>query len=93
MAFARANWQPLGGMAKRGNAPALWSYKTTDALTDVDGAGYFNDVSDDVTVGDMIYSFASTSGTATASWHVVVSNASGVVDVADGNAMAVVDSD
>ena len=92
MAFARANWQPIGGMSKRGNAPAIWSYTTTDAKTVVDAAAYFNDVSDDVTVGDMIYSYASTGGTATASWHVVLSNAAGVVDVSDGNVMAVTDT-
>jgi len=93
MAFARAGWSPIGGQAKKGNAPAMWSYSTTDAKTVVDGAGYFNDVSDDVSVGDIIYSWASSDGTATSSWHVVVSNASGVVDVGDGNVMAVTDSD
>ena len=93
MAFDRDNWQPIGGQSKKGRAPSLWSYTTTDAKTVVDGEGYFNAVSGDVTVGDLIYSFASTGGTATASWHVVVSNASGVVDVADANALAVSDSD
>ena len=93
MAFARAGWQPLGGQSKKGTAPALWSYTTTDAHTVVRAAGYFNDVSQDVTVGDLIYSWASTGGTATASWHVVVSNASGVVDVGDAVTIAVTDSD
>lgn len=93
MAFDRANWSPIGGQSKRGKAPQIWSYKTTDAKTAVDGAGYFNAVSDDVVVGDLIYSFASTAGTATASHHVVLSNASGVVDVGDGVTIAVTDSD
>jgi hypothetical protein len=93
MAFSRTGWQPIGGQAKKGVAPAMWSYTSTDAKTDIDAAGYFNDVSDDVTVGDIIYSWASTGGTATASWHVVVSNASGVVDVGDAVAVAVTDSD
>jgi hypothetical protein len=93
MAFDRANWSPIGGQSKRGKAPQMWSYKTTDAKTVVDGAGYFNAVSDDVVVGDLIYSFASTAGTATASHHVVLSNASGVVDVGDGVTIAVTDSD
>ena len=77
----------------KGSAPQMWSYTSTDAKTDIDGAGYFNAVSDDVTVGDLIYSFASTGGTATASHHVVVSNASGVVDCGDGVTIAVTDSD
>ena len=93
MAFDRTNWGVIGNEAKSGISPVMWGYKTTDAKTVVDGAGYFNSVAEDVTVGDIIYSFASTGGTATASFHVVVSNASGVVDVGDANAMAVTDSD
>ena len=93
MAFARTGWGPIGGQSKKGNAPAMWAYTSTDAKTAIDAAGYFNDVSDDVTVGDIIYSWASTGGTATASWHVVVSNASGVVDVGDGVTIAVTYSD
>ena len=93
MAFSRTNWGVIGNEAKSGTSPVMWGYKTTDAKTDVDAAGYFNSVSEDVTVGDIIYSFASTGGTATASFHVVVINASGVVDVGDANAMAVTDSD
>jgi hypothetical protein len=93
MAFSRTNWGVIGNEAKSGLSPVMWGYSTTDAKTDVDGAGYFNSVAEDVTVGDIIYSFASTGGTATASFHVVLSNASGVVDVSDGNVMAVTDSD
>ena len=93
MAFARASRSPGGGQSKKGTAPNMWSYKTTDAKTAVDGAGYFNAVSGDVSIGDLIYSFASTGGTATASHHVVLSNAAGVVDVGDGVTIAVSDSD
>lgn len=93
MAFSRAGWGPIGGQSMKGSVPAMWSYTSTDAKTDIDASGYFNNVSDDVTVGDIIYSWASTGGTATASWHVVVSNASGVVDVGDGVTIAVTDSD
>ena len=93
MAFSRDGWGPIGGQSRRGNAPQIWSYTTTDAHTVVRVAAYFNDVSDEVAVGDLIYSWASTGGTATASWHVVVSNASGVVDVGDAVSIAVTDSD
>ena len=93
MAFARAGWGPIGGQSMRGSVPAMWSYTSADAKTAIDAAGYFNSVSDDVSVGDIIYSQASTGGTATASWHVVVSNAAGVVDVGDGVTIAVTDSD
>lgn len=92
MAFLRANFSPVGGQAKKGSAPCIWSYTTPDAKTVVDAAGYFNDVSGDLSIGDIIYSWATNAGTQTASWHVVVSNASGVCDVSDGNVMAVTDS-
>jgi|TARA_Y100000401_G_scaffold117393_1_gene125993 hypothetical protein len=93
MAFSRDGWSPIGGQSKRGSAPQMWSYTSTDAHTAIRAAGYFNDLSDEVAVGDIIYSWASTGGTATASWHVVVSNASGVVDVGDAVTVAVTDSD
>ena len=54
MAFSRTGWQPIGGQAKSGVAPAMWSYTSTDAKTDIDAAGYFNDVAEDVSVGDII---------------------------------------
>ena len=53
----------------------------------------FNDVSTDVSVGDLIYVHASTGGTRTYSLHPVVSNASGVVDIGDGTAISATDSD
>jgi hypothetical protein len=93
MAFSRTGWGPIGGQSRKGTQPQIWSYGTTDAQTVVRVAAYFNDVSDDVQVGDLIYSWASSGGTATASHHVVVSNASGVVDVADAVVIAVTDSD
>jgi hypothetical protein len=93
MAFDRDGWNPIGGQSRKGNAPAMWSYTSTDAHTAIDAAGYFNNVSDEVQVGDIVYVWASTGGTATASWHVVVSNASGVVDVADAVTIAVADND
>ena len=45
MAFSRTGWTPLGGQSKKGNAPAMWGYKTTDAQTVVRVAAYFNSVS------------------------------------------------
>lgn len=93
MAFARAGWNPIGGQSKKGSAPQVWSYTTTDAVGTVDGAGYFNDVSDDVAVGDIIMSVTSTGGTLASSIHTVVSNASGVVDISDGTSISQTDSD
>lgn len=93
MAFARAGWNPIGGHSKKGTAPQMFTYTTTDAVATVNTSGYFNDVSDDVAVGDVIISVTSTGGTLASSIHTVVSNASGVVDVSDGTTIAQTDTD
>ena len=93
MAFSRTGWNPIGGQSKKGVAPQLFTYTTTDAVTVVDGEGYFNSVSDDVSVGDVIISVTSTGGTLASSIHTVASNASGVVDVTNGTSIAQTDSD
>ena len=93
MAFDRTGWSPAGANSKKGLAPQMWTYTSTDAKTDIDASGYFNDVSTDVSVGDLIYVHASIGGTRTYSLHPVVSNASGVVDIGDGTAISATDSD
>ena len=94
MAFARSGWGPLGGQAKAGQTPALYVYTTTDAHTAVDASGYFNDLSDTLSVGDMIMVHGATGGTRTVTMHIVVSNSSGTVDISDGTTIgAVSDSD
>jgi hypothetical protein len=93
MAFARAGWNPIGGQSKKGTAPQLFTYTTTDTVATLNTAAYFNDVSEDVSVGDVIISVTSTGGTLASSIHTVVSNASGVVDVSDGTTIAQTDSD
>ena len=94
MAFVRDDFSPLGGQAKAGNTPALYVYTTTEAQTAVRASGYFNDLSDTLSVGDMIIVHGATGGTRTVTMHIVVSNASGVVDVGDGTTIgAVADSD
>ena len=69
----------------------MWSYKSADAIADVNTEGYFNDASDVLKVGDLIYVFDS--NTPTANLVVVLSNASGVVDVSNGESISVSDSD
>ena len=91
MAYAEIGLQPLGGQSKAGNAPQMWSYKSADAIADVNTEGYFNDASDVLKVGDLIYVFDS--NTPTANLVVVLSNASGVVDVSNGESISVSDSD
>ena len=91
MAYAEIGLQPIGGQSKAGNAPQMWSYKSADAIADVNTEGYFNDASDVLKVGDLIYVYDS--NTPTANLVVVLSNASGVVDVSNGQSITVADSD
>tara|TARA_R110000850_G_scaffold90678_1_gene193054 strand:- start:1259 stop:1540 length:282 start_codon:yes stop_codon:yes gene_type:complete len=93
MAFSRDGWNPIGGQSKKGTAPQMYSYTSTDAIADLNSAAYFNDVSDEVSVGDLIYCVTSTGGTAVATLVYVLSNAAGVVDVNDGTTLAATDSD
>lgn len=93
MAYSKDNLQPIGGQAKAGNAPQMWSYTApgTDAIADINTEGYFNNASDVLKVGDLVYIWDSSVPTATLS--VVLSNASGVVDISDGTTIAVTDTD
>lgn len=96
MAYSSAGLQRIG--PQNSNAPTLWSYATTDALTTVDGSGYFNDAAALLQVGDWI--FVSSSST----WGIHIVNANtrdltasppveGVVDVTNALAAGTVDSD
>jgi len=94
MAYSTDGFGALAGQGRAGDLPALYVYTTTDAQTAVDASGYFNTLSDTLKVGDMIIVHGSTGGTRTVTMHIVVSNASGVVDVSDGTVIGVVtDSD
>jgi len=93
MAYTKDNLQPIGGQAKAGNAPQMWSYTApgTDAIADINPEGYFNSASDVLKVGDLIHVWDSSVPTSTLV--TVLSNASGVVDVSDGTALSVADAD
>jgi len=73
--------------------PTMWGYSTTDATAAVDSSGYFNGVSGDVQVGDIIMANTSTGGTLAAGFYLVSANASGVVDVNDALVVNATDSD
>jgi len=90
MAYSSTGWNVIGA-AKKGNAPSMYTYTSADAIADVNTSGYFNDLSDTLAVGDII--FVHDSATPTMSIVVVLSNASGVVDVSDGQAITVADAD
>lgn len=88
MAYALSGLQQVG---PGGNAPRIWVYSTTDAIATVNTAGYFNNASDLLQVRDII--FVCDTNTPTTHLVSVLSNASGVVDVSDGTAIAETDSD
>ena len=96
MAYSSAGLQRIG--PQNSNAPTIWTYATSDALTTVDGAGYFNSAAGLLQVGDWI--FVSSSST----WgiHIVNANSrdlaasppvSGVVDVSNAVSFGSIDSD
>lgn len=91
MAYSETGLQPIGGQAKAGNAPQMWSYSSADAIATVNTSGYFNSAADLLKVGDLIYVYDS--ATPTASLAVVLSNTGTVVDVSDGTSIAVTDAD
>ena len=76
-----------------GTAPGIHAYTTPDSQADINTAGYFNSVSATVAIGDLIYVWAVNAGTQVALFTHVLSNAAGVVDVADGTVLAATDSD
>lgn len=92
MAFEIANFQPIGGQAKAGNAPQMFSYTapTADAIADIDDSGYFNEVADVLKVGDVIY--VSDTSVPTASLVIVLSNTGTVVDTGNATALTVTNS-
>ena len=92
MAYSATGFSTIGA-SKAGNSPALYAYKTTDALADVNTTGYFNALSTSLFVGDLIFCVTSTGTTAVASIVYVLSNSAGVVDVNDGTVFANTDTD
>ena len=93
MAFSRDGWNPIGGQSKKGSAPQIFSYTSLDSVADANSEGYFNAVSDEVAVGDMIFANTSPGSTLVATLLYVLSNASGVVDVNNGTTLANTDGD
>ena len=92
MAFSKDGLMLVAG-SKAGNAPQMWTYKTNDLATEVDGSGYFNAVASILKVGDVIYVHADADSTPAFGFHVVTSNTGGVVDVTNATVVGDVDSD
>ncbi|MCG8343529.1 MAG: hypothetical protein MI685_00010 [Chlorobiales bacterium] len=99
MAFVLKNLNPIGGQSKQNGstsdegAPAMWSYITDDTQAVVNTSGYFDEASNLLGVYDRISATVDVDGTPAVYDFIVLSNASGVVDVSDGVAIALTDSD
>ncbi len=76
-----------------GAAPSIHCYTSADTIADINTSGYFNDLSAVLAVGDLIYIVSSTGGTRVSSFNQVLTNAAGVVDVANGTVLASTDTD
>lgn len=97
MALDRTKLHRVG--PQNSNAPTLWTYATSDALTAVDAAGYFNGAADILQVGDWIH----VSSTSTYGVHIVNANTydpaggvgpdAAVVDVTNAISFGTIDSD
>ena len=93
MAFSATGFNAIGGQSKSGNAPAIWTYTSTDAQSTIRATGYFNSVASLLKVGDLIFCYSSTGGTPVMSTAYVNSNTGTVVDITDGVTVTSTDTD
>ena len=93
MAFSATGFNAVGGQSKAGNAPAIYTYSSTDAQSVIRASGYFNAVASILKVGDLIFCYSATGGTPVMSTAYVNSNASNVVDITDGVTVTATDTD
>jgi hypothetical protein len=87
MAFSASGLTRMSG----GGGHSLWFYDSTDAMTAVRVSGYFNNAANMLNVGDAI--FVLDSDAPTLSVALVLSNTGLVVDISDGTAITVTDTD
>lgn len=92
MAFSLDGLQQVG---PGGKAPRIWTYTTTDSITPVIAAGYFDNGSTTntgmrnvLTAGDLIYVLSSTGTTNVSTLCQVLTNSAGIIDLADGTTLA-----
>tara|TARA_Y100001937_G_scaffold126951_1_gene197630 strand:- start:1498 stop:1761 length:264 start_codon:yes stop_codon:yes gene_type:complete len=87
MAYSASGLTRMAG----GGGHNLWYYDSADALSAVRASGYFNDAASMMNVGDVVFVYDNDAPTLGVS--VVLSNTGSVVDIADGTAITVTDSD
>ena len=87
MAYAASGLARIGGDSNG----SLWMYTTVDPIATVNTEGYFNNAANMLAVRDLI--IVVDTNTPTTHFCNVLSNASGVVDVSDGQVVAETDTD
>lgn len=90
MAFVKAD---LSLVSYSGNGFHIWHYKSNDASTVIDGAGYFNDMANEMNVGDVIFANTDVDGTPVYGMFAVNANDGSTVDVANVVSLSGSDSD
>ena len=100
MAYNASGLTPIGGQSKRGRAPQIFAYRTTDSAATVDSANYFASAINSLEIGDVILRTTVDSITAPTSvtsvgFHVVRAKSltAGTIDVADATAINVSNTD
>ena len=87
MAYSASGLTRMAG----GGGHNIWFYTSADALSVVRASGYFNDAASVMNVGDLVAVYDNDAPTM--AWTVVLSNTGSVVDVADGTALTMTDTD
>lgn len=64
MAFIINDFSPIGAQARSGVVPSLYMYTTPESLATLKGAGYFNDLRDQVYKDDVMITISANGGTA-----------------------------
>jgi hypothetical protein len=90
MAFVQAD---LSLVSYSGNGFHIWHYTTTDASTVVDGVGYFNNMANEMNIGDVIFANTATGGTPVYGMFVISANNGSVVDANNITTLSASDSD
>ncbi len=92
MAFDRSKFA-MSSSHQNGNIPRTWVYTTPDAQSVVRVVDYFLEVIGEVNAGDVIIAMTSTGTAQTGYIMTVLSNDGTAIDVSDGLAIGVTDTD
>jgi len=94
MPFTRANFAMPWGLARSGLTPMLHMYRTPDAFTEVDTAGYFNEIASHLQLGDTIYTVqVDGNGVPIAAGFFIVRQITPTADVFNASALTLTNTD